>query len=229
MRIEYSPERDTAIIELVPGVPDVEGEEVSHGVIVHFDKDDRPVRIEIYDNAAEKLAGPFAPTAGAGADDELASAVGRAWIAGYRAGQADGGAEGEAAGTSATEDLSVFTVTYTPTKDGRWKAQCTELPAAVMHAETLTKARDAILTAVSMLIEVRREKAERKARKGAIRERLVPQPESEPAYPEVHEFPYEVAFWILTKKQGYTANQAGEIIAISRGESTGDIQPDYED
>jgi predicted RNase H-like HicB family nuclease len=109
--------------------------------------------------------------------DELASAVGRAWLAGYRAGRAAGGAEGEAAGTSTAEDLSVFTVTYTPTKDGRWKAQCTELPAAVMHAETLAKARDAI----------------------------------------------------LTKKQGYTANQAREIIAISRGESEGDVVGETED
>ncbi len=91
MRVHYRPETDTAMIEFAEGVPDVEGEEVSHDVIVHFDEDDRPVRIEIYDNAAEKLAGPFAPPAGAGADErgvnELALAVGRAWLSGYSAGR----------------------------------------------------------------------------------------------------------------------------------------------
>ncbi len=98
MRVKYRPETDTAMIELGEGVPDVEGEEVAPGVIVHFDEDDRPVRIELYDEAAEKLAGPFAPTAGAGADehggDELALAVGRAWLAGYRAGRDEGRAAG---------------------------------------------------------------------------------------------------------------------------------------
>ncbi len=72
MRVNYRPETDTAMIEFAEGVPDVEGEEVSDGVIVHFDEDDRPVRIEIYDEAAEKFAGPFAPTAGADAEEYLA-------------------------------------------------------------------------------------------------------------------------------------------------------------
>ncbi len=87
MRVKYRPETDTAMIELVEGVPDVEGEEVEDGVIVHFDKDDRPVRIEIYDGARSKLAGiPFALDVGE-SDVELASAVGRAWLAGYSAGR----------------------------------------------------------------------------------------------------------------------------------------------
>ena len=69
MRVEYHPDTDTALIELVEGVPDVEGQEVAHGVIVHFDEDERPVRIEIYDRARAKLAG---------------------LLDGYRADQADG-------------------------------------------------------------------------------------------------------------------------------------------
>ncbi|MDP9479768.1 MAG: DUF2283 domain-containing protein [Actinomycetota bacterium] len=90
MRVYYRPETDTAMIELVEGVPDVEGEEVAHGVIVHFDEDDRPVRIEIYDEARSKLAGiPFAGSTFGESDDELALAVGRAWLDGYRAGWAD--------------------------------------------------------------------------------------------------------------------------------------------
>ncbi|MDP9438629.1 MAG: hypothetical protein M3P49_07780 [Actinomycetota bacterium] len=50
------------------------------------------MRVEIYDRAMEKLAGPFA-LAGVGdgerGGDELALAVGRAWLSGYRAGRAD--------------------------------------------------------------------------------------------------------------------------------------------
>ncbi len=76
MRVKYRPETDTALIELVEGVPDVEGEEVADGVIVHFDEDDRPVRIEIYDAARSKLAGiPFAGATFGESDDELALAV----------------------------------------------------------------------------------------------------------------------------------------------------------
>ncbi|MDP9479769.1 MAG: hypothetical protein M3R38_29605 [Actinomycetota bacterium] len=47
--------------------------------------------------------------------------------------------------------------------------------------------------------------------------------------PEIHELPYEDAFEILTKKRGYSAERADEIIAISRGESSGDIHFDYGD
>ncbi len=218
--MSYYPGTDSLYISLSerPGADVVV---VAEGFVVDVDEEGRPVGIDIDANASSI------------ADLSRLELEGLS-LEGITAGPltaADGGTEGEAAGTSAPEDLSVFTVTYTPTKDGRWKAQCTELPAAVMHAEKLEKARDAILTAVSMLIGVRREKAEssRAARKkGAVRERLVPQPESEPAYPELHELPREVAFWILTEKRGYTANHAREIIAMARGEWEGDVQTETE-
>ena len=91
MRVEYHPDTDTASIDLVEGVMDVEGQEVADGVVVHFDEDDRPVRVEIYDRAREKLSGILlAGVPVAEPDDDLALAVGRAWLAGYRAGRADG-------------------------------------------------------------------------------------------------------------------------------------------
>ncbi len=52
---------------------------------------------------------------------------------------------------------------------------------------------------------------------------------TEPRYPEIHELPYDVAFAILTEKKSYTADQAREIIAISRGESEGDVVGETED
>ena len=91
MRVEYHPDTDTASIDIVEGVEDVEGQEVADGVVVHFDEDDRPVRVEIYDGAREKLSGILlAGVPVAEPDDDLALAVGRAWLAGYRAGRADG-------------------------------------------------------------------------------------------------------------------------------------------
>ncbi len=232
MRVEYHPDTDTASIELVEGVPDVEGEEVSNGVIVHFDEDDRPVRIEIYDRAAEKLAGPFAPTAGAGADerggDELALAVGREWLSGYRAGRADGSAEGEAAGTSATEDLGL-TAVYTPIEDGRWMAQVLEIPGAISQGQTLEEVRENIAGAVGLLLKARREEADRELedREGAIREPLLPRPATEPEAPRIHELPHDVAMEILARR-GHTAASAEEYLAISRGENMDDVQTETE-
>ncbi len=128
------------------------------------------------------------------------------------------------------ENLAAFTVTYTPIKDGRWKAQCSELPEAAMQGETLEEARELIRWAVSMLLEVRREKAKRGARKkGAIREPLLRQPVTEPGHPKVlelppiEELPREVAFALLTLKMGYTADRARHTIANARGEWEDDV------
>lgn len=90
MRARYYPDTDTALIELVEDVEDVEGEEVTPGVVVHFDEDDRPVRIEIYERARAKLAGILVPGVPTGEpDDYLALAVGRAWLAGYSTGRSE--------------------------------------------------------------------------------------------------------------------------------------------
>ena len=98
MRARYHPDTDTALIELVEGVPDVEGLEVVPGVVVHFDEDDRPVRIEIYDQARAKLEGLLYPglLTGELEDEDLAYVVGRAWLDGYRAGRSEDRTDPEA-------------------------------------------------------------------------------------------------------------------------------------
>ncbi len=45
---------------------------------------------------------------------------------------------------------------------------------------------------------------------------------------EVYQLPYDVAMTIL-KRRGYSLEQADEIIAINRGESTGDRVAEYGD
>lgn len=93
MRIRYNESTDTAYIYLrddgEPSPEVDEAEEVAPGVIVDFDRDERPVGIEIYDGARAKLAG--APLWKS--ENERALEIGRAWIAGYRAGHSDRVAE----------------------------------------------------------------------------------------------------------------------------------------
>ncbi len=224
MKVDYNPETDTATIQLAPGVPDGEGEEVWDGVIVYCDEDDCPLKIELYDGAAEKLARAITPPADGHDGDELASAVGRAWLAGYRTGRADEYAVGAAARTSATEALGL-TALYTPTGDGRWMARVPELPGAVSQGETLEEVRENMADAVGLLLKVRREEADRELedREGAIREPLPLRPATEPEALEIHELPYYVAMEILTKNRGYSVGYAEEYLAISRGESMDDV------
>lgn len=75
----------------------------------------------------------------------------------------------------AMEDLG-FTVVYTPIEDGWYMAQVMELPEAISQGETLEEAREMIRDAVGMLLELRREEAERElvSKEGAIREPLLP-------------------------------------------------------
>ena len=61
---------------------------------------------------------------------------------------------------SGMEDLG-FTVVYTPIEDGWCMAQVLELPEAVSQGETLEEARENIREAVGLLLEVRREEAEK--------------------------------------------------------------------
>lgn len=92
MEVRYNPETDTAYIYLLESGTQVkvdESEEVAPGLVVDFDADDRPVGIEIYDDARSKLAGmPLWVS-----DDERALEIGRAWISGYRAALTDRKAE----------------------------------------------------------------------------------------------------------------------------------------
>ncbi|MDP9484987.1 MAG: type II toxin-antitoxin system HicB family antitoxin [Actinomycetota bacterium] len=146
----------------------------------------------------------------------VASAAGRAWLAGYRAGA-------EAAGTSATEALGL-TAAYTPIGDGRWMARVLELPGAISQGETLEEVRENIADAVGLLLKARREEADRELedREGAIREPLLPRPATEPEAPRIHELPHDVAMEILARR-GHSAASAEEYLAISRGEDMDDV------
>ena len=53
MKIKYSSEADILVIELREGVP-VDSVDLKEGIILHLDKDDKPLEIEILD--ASKLA-----------------------------------------------------------------------------------------------------------------------------------------------------------------------------
>ncbi len=71
------------------------------------------------------------------------------------------------------EDLG-FTVVYTPIEDGWYMAQVLELPEAISQGSTIEEAREMIRDAVRMLLEVRREDAERETegKKNVVREPL---------------------------------------------------------
>ena len=56
-----------------------------------------------------------------------------------------------------------FTAFYEHTEDGWWVVSVPEIPGAVSQGRTLEEAREMIRDAVTMLLEVRREDAEREA------------------------------------------------------------------
>lgn len=56
-----------------------------------------------------------------------------------------------------------LTAIYEHTDDGWWVASVPEIPGAVSQGRTLEEAREMIRDATSMLLEVRREDAEREA------------------------------------------------------------------
>lgn len=88
MEVRYNADTDTAYLRFLEPEESVEvyeSEEVSPGVVVDYTKDGVAVGVEIYDDARRKLDG--AP--GRESEDELALKIGRAWIAGYRAGMTD--------------------------------------------------------------------------------------------------------------------------------------------
>ena len=67
-----------------------------------------------------------------------------------------------------------FTAIYELTEDGWWVVSVPEIPGAHSQGETLEEAREMIRDAVKMLLEVRREDAERETegKKNVVREPL---------------------------------------------------------
>ena len=64
---------------------------------------------------------------------------------------------------------------FEPIEDGWWMARCEEIPQAITQGETLDEAREMLADAVRLVLEVRREKAERELR-GNPREGVVREP-----------------------------------------------------
>jgi predicted RNase H-like HicB family nuclease len=70
--------------------------------------------------------------------------------------------------------LEKFTAIYEHTEDGWWVASVPEIPGAHSQGRTLEEAREMIKDAVRLLLEVRREDAEREmaGKKDVVREPL---------------------------------------------------------
>lgn len=70
-----------------------------------------------------------------------------------------------------------FTAIFEPIEDGWWLARCEEVPEAITQGENLEEAREMLADAVRLVLEVRREEAERELREnpreGVVREPLV--------------------------------------------------------
>jgi predicted RNase H-like HicB family nuclease/DNA-binding Xre family transcriptional regulator len=71
-------------------------------------------------------------------------------------------------------NVGTFTAIYELTEDGWWVVSVPEIPGAHSQGETLEEAREMIRDAVRMLLEVRREDAERETegKKNVVREPL---------------------------------------------------------
>ena len=70
--------------------------------------------------------------------------------------------------------MEKFTAIYEHTEDGWWVASVPEIPGAHSQGRTLEEAREMIKDAVRLLLEVRREDAEREmaGKKDVVREPL---------------------------------------------------------
>ncbi len=69
--------------------------------------------------------------------------------------------------------MEPFTAIYEHTEDGWWVASVPEIPGAHSQGRTLEEAREMIKDTVKLLLEVRREDAEREAEgKEVVREPL---------------------------------------------------------
>jgi predicted RNase H-like HicB family nuclease len=72
------------------------------------------------------------------------------------------------------EQTAGFTVAFQPIEDGWWFARCLEVPEAFTQGETLEEARENIRDAIELILEDRREEAEKELEglEGVIREPL---------------------------------------------------------
>jgi predicted RNase H-like HicB family nuclease len=69
-----------------------------------------------------------------------------------------------------------FTAIFELIEDGWWLARCEEVPEAITQGKTLDEAREMLADVVRLVLEVRREEAERELlenpREGVVREPL---------------------------------------------------------
>jgi len=70
--------------------------------------------------------------------------------------------------------MEKYTAIYERGEDGWWVASCLEMPEAITQGETIEEARDNLKDAIQLLLEVRREDAEKQLEgRDVIRESLV--------------------------------------------------------
>lgn len=70
--------------------------------------------------------------------------------------------------------MEKYTAIFERGKDGRWVASCLEMPEAITQGDTIAEARENLKNAIQLLLEVRREDAEKELEgKDVIRETLV--------------------------------------------------------
>lgn len=67
-----------------------------------------------------------------------------------------------------------FTVAFQEIEDGWWFARCMEIPEAFTQGETLEEARENVRDAIELMLEERREEAERdlEGQEGVLREHI---------------------------------------------------------
>ena len=69
--------------------------------------------------------------------------------------------------------MEKYTAIYERGEDGWWVASCLEMPEAITQGETIDEARDNLKDAIQLLLEVRREDAEKELEgRDVIRETL---------------------------------------------------------
>lgn len=95
----------------------------------------------------------------------------QAFVASRRPGAPKGHRVGEESGAAA---VSGFTVAFRQIEDGWYFARCLEVPEAITQGETLEEARENIREAIELILEDRREEAEKdlSGEEGVVREHI---------------------------------------------------------